>query len=53
MRTLILSNGKPGHTNQARALCGIMDWQGQEVGVQPPFRIGKGVLDIFIITALS
>ncbi len=42
MKALILSDGKPGHVNQARALCGLMGWPYREVVVRYPFRPVKG-----------
>lgn len=42
MKTLIISDGKPGHSNQAKALCGIMGWQGRQAVVRYRFRAAKG-----------
>ncbi len=42
MKTLIISDGKPGHSNQAKALCGIMGWQGRQAVVLYRFRAAKG-----------
>lgn len=41
MDVLIISDGKPGHVNQARALCSMMGWQCKEAVVKYPVRISK------------
>ncbi len=42
MKILIISDGKPGHFNQAKALCEIMSWQYDEAVVEYPLKPIKG-----------
>lgn len=42
-QALILSDGKPGHVNQSRALCRALDWNFEELSVDYPRRIDKGL----------
>ncbi len=37
MKSLIVSDGKPGHANQAKTLCGWMGWKYREIVVRYPF----------------
>lgn len=47
MKTLIISDGKPGHVNQARALCGLMNWPSVEAVVDYPARPAKAAGYLF------
>ncbi len=37
MKSLIISDGKPGHANQAKTLCELMGWKYREIVVRYPF----------------
>lgn len=41
LQTLIITDGKPGHLNQARALCSIMQWKTHETVVKYPNKPAK------------
>ncbi|MHC4552009.1 MAG: ELM1/GtrOC1 family putative glycosyltransferase [Planctomycetota bacterium] len=41
MKLLIISDGKPGHVNQARALCSMLGAESTEIVVSYPLRAGK------------